>query len=201
MDNIERIVSEVYSFAPFDFQRSFRKIRKSLGFTNEIDICFENIHLENIIKQKEIAESDFKNVGYNIPLMQSSYQLWSESFDYIVNESKVDYESLIRINESFWFHFCYYLRLKQNENVPADVIEHWKSLLPYDVKNRNNELIDEVNKLVEKGFEPSDEVFSILQQRIEELNEIKDINEDLYDGEDIIEDLKTRKYSYRSKLR
>ncbi len=201
MSNIDRIVSEVYSYAPFDFQRSFRNIRGSLGFTNEIDICFENIHLDNIKKQKSIAESDFKSVDYNIPILHSSFRLWSESFDFLVNESKVDYETLININESFWFHFCYYLRLKQNENVPIDVIDHWKNLLPYDVKNRNNEIIHEVKKIIITGFEPSEEVSAIIKKRDDEINELISINDDLYDGEDTIDELKDRKYSYHSKIR
>lgn len=192
---IERMKQDVYSYAPYDFQRTFLNLRNEIDSINFTDLRLEPVKRELIRNLKKKAVEDHGSVGIcnNI-----TYDIWSELFDILIESETPDYNLLKNINETYWFEFCYHLRITANDFVPRSIIDHWKENIPYDIKNMYYQLIDLAKEVKLAGFRLSDTLNDLIRTRDKEKKEIDDILLELYDGERTASI--QRQYTYRSRL-
>ncbi len=150
----EEAIDEVYSDAPFSFQNDFRKLREAVTISRR-NIPINNYH-DYIKGLFETAVSSFPpEFGF----LRQRFQEFEATFR-LALDGNAKPEELYEISETFWFFFCYHLRLNSrcHENVPQSTLEVWREVLPAEeekyrmfVQNQaaeycndigNNEVID-----------------------------------------------------------
>ncbi len=122
-------VGEVYSYAPFEFQRRFRRlsprlerlVRNGHG-TTRTERSVALTYLTNACEEFPTAE--FPAVAGRLPAFRSA-------MTHALSGRKVPPELPAELAELFWFWFCYHLRLhpSAHENVPEDILEYWAARL------------------------------------------------------------------------
>lgn len=122
-------VGEVYSYAPFDFQRRFRRLMpylERLGRTHRGTTKTERaVALAYLTRACEAFPLDeFPTVAQRLPAFRSA-------MTHAMSHRKVPPALPAELAEVFWFWFCYHLRLHPtaHENVPEEVLEYWASRL------------------------------------------------------------------------
>ncbi|RLF66601.1 MAG: hypothetical protein DRN57_06820 [Thermoplasmata archaeon] len=189
------MIRKVYSYAPYEFQRTFLELRETIDKLSIINTGLEPVSERLIRNLKNKAVKQFNNERI---CEHDSFHIWSELFDRIFDFSDRDYHLLKMINETYWFEFCYHLRIKQNDNVPEYIIDYWKENLDYDTRNMYNQLIDLAIQVREKHIVLSPFILSRIEERYREKERIDELLMDLYDGKERINI--ERNYMYRSKL-
>jgi hypothetical protein len=192
-EGTKNMIKEVYSYAPYDFQRTFLELRDAIDSLSTLDRGLEDLSVGILRKLKDRAFSQYHTERL---CDHDSFSIWSELFDRFLETS--DYKLLKDTNETFWFEFCYHLRIKENENVPRPVLEYWKENLEYDSRNMYNQLIDYARILKDKNVKLSEDLLVRIRDREEERRMIDELIEELYDGKEMVDIEKN--YTYRSKL-
>lgn len=122
----EEAIDEVYSDAPFKFQNDFRKIREALKISRKNN-PLQNYHgyIEGLFNE---AVSSFPpEFGFIGP----RFEEFKATFRLALSKNAPPNELFV-ISETFWFFFCYHLRLNSrcHENVPPSTLEVWRQVLP-----------------------------------------------------------------------
>ncbi len=118
-------VGEVYAYAPFEFQRRFKRLtprverlvrdgRRRTKKEQSVALTY----LANACEAFPTAE--FPTVAEQLPAFKSA-------MTYSLSDRRIPSE----LAELFWFWFCYHLRLhpRAHENVPEEILEYWASRL------------------------------------------------------------------------
>jgi len=132
-DNDYAIVSEVYKYAPFEFQRKFLDVRKILhGRANAFNWDHESY--------QQVSEKIILNTLNSFPKkdfmqLSNSHELVYNFIQELQGQGKKTFRLIQKMCTSFWFLFCYHLRLHENarENIPNETVGHWYSEL--DIQN------------------------------------------------------------------
>ena len=168
-DKQKNLIRRVYNFAPYDFQRNILELR-------EIIYGWENALNWDIESYKRISKSVILNTIQNFPErvfpeLKKEYKIFKTIVELILEEDDWDYKLFHKVCITFWFWFCYYLRLKANENIPKDSILYWESNLDYENQRYRRIIGDFIIELKDKR----DKIPEILEK--EYLWRKKDIEE------------------------
>lgn len=122
----EEVIEEVYNDAPYEFQNNYRILREALKISRK-NIAMNNFH-EYIGELYERAMDSFPP-DFN-PISEQKTE-----FEHVFRDmlsSHANSKALYDLTETFWFFFCYRLRLipKCHENVNEGTLEIWRSILP-----------------------------------------------------------------------
>ena len=119
-------VREVYKYAPFKFQVKFLDLREAFhgrknafNWNNEAyNTVSKHIFLDTI---KSFPKSKFPELTHQYEVVRT--------FSKIYLDGDWDFKLVENVYNSFWFLFCYYLRLhrKAHENIPKSAISVWES--------------------------------------------------------------------------
>ena len=122
----EEAVDEVYSDAPFKFQNDFRKLRESLKISRKNN-PLRNYHgyIDGLFK--DAVASFPPDFGFLNP----QFEEFKATFSLALSKNATP-DELFEISETFWFFFCYHLRLNSrcHENVSQSTLEVWREVLP-----------------------------------------------------------------------
>ena len=122
----EEAIDEVNSDAPFGFQNDFRKLREALNISRRNNpISNYHDYIENLFKD---AVSSFPpEFGY----LSKRFEEFRATFSLALSKGAKP-EELFIIAETFWFFFCYHLRLnvRCHENVSPSTLDVWREVLP-----------------------------------------------------------------------
>jgi hypothetical protein len=183
-DNVFDAVKEVYTYAPFDFQKRFLELREMLyGINNAFnwdETSFANISVP-------VFKNAFKTFpSLNFPSLKRQKEITEKAIEIILNSTNPDFNLIKDFSTSFWFQFCYHLRThnKANENVPKEILTIWRAKIELeDLKYRR--IIADLLKLLNQNF---DNVYKIdiIQEELEwkkkDDEEAKKIIEDFYNN-------------------
>ncbi len=169
----EELVDDVYSSAPFEFQRNFRQLRLNIERMASANV--------EILNSKEL---------FLLPSLERTINSFPErEFPKEVSERIRNYDMLMRtiihipefptdiakeVTEDIWFYFSYYLRIHKNcyENIPSSVIEYWKSQLEFQ-KNKFDRFFAEIllSLNLRKNIVFDEKLQKIIEKRKEEKEE------------------------------
>lgn len=139
MNDYRGIISDVYEYAPYDFQREMLNMRVvASGWRNAINWDAQSFRVtskEAISRIKfHFPEKDFQDLRKQYDIFQSAFSIILERPDWNIRLV----EDLIT---NFWFLFCYHLRLKSKarENIPRETVKYWEAKIDFfDEQYRGN---------------------------------------------------------------
>ena len=162
----EEAIDEVYADAPFSFQNDYRQLREALK------ISLKNNPIKNyhayITKLFENAIASFPPefgfLGQRFEEFKSTFRL--------ALSKKAKPDELFEISETFWFFFCYHLRLNSrcHENVPQSTLEVWRETLPAEEEKYRMFVQNQAAEFDTKGNNDA-VIEGLLQDRKQRLNE------------------------------
>lgn len=166
----EEAIDEVYSDAPFAFQNDFRKLREAVSISRS-NVPIKNYHsyIKGLFETAvESFPPDFGFLGQRFEEFVSTFRMA------LSKNAKPD--ELYEISETFWFFFCYHLRLNSrcHENVPQSTLEVWREVLPTEEEKYRMFVQNQAAEYCRKPGK--DEVISrLLQERDKRLKESDDL--------------------------
>jgi hypothetical protein len=127
----DRLIGEAYKLAPFPYQRTFKReyIDYLATLSNEpqfYDYAYDQIsrnllrYLDTLIKQ--FPENEMSD-------LLDTYLVWDDTARLFVETR----EPLDELSNQYWGIFCSLLRVRKNENVPAEIIERWERIFTQDL--------------------------------------------------------------------
>ncbi len=141
--NRKAIIQEVYSYAPYDFQREILALRSIInGWRNALNWdtnSYKTISKKVIIDAlSKFPEDDFSEI-------KEEFQLTRELVKSILKDDDWSFELFQYICKEFWFYFCYHLRLRKNarENIPKGVVSYWEGRLDFE-KDRFRRVLGDI---------------------------------------------------------
>ena len=173
-EGFEMAIDELYSEAPFEFQNDYRVLRENLKQAGS-NIPLSN-HMDLVRGLYANAMSVYPQESFGSTRMQT--EQFRKVFDRALDE-ELTTDRLQQISETFWFYFCYHLRLHRDchENVSAETLRIWREALPeagevYEEKMQNYAYYlfpdgsDDpvINELLEDRKERLDELGSIMDE-------------------------------------
>lgn len=125
--DIEKAVDAVYSYAPFPFQKQFRKARQLYGSGANKIIAAKSPEL--ISKAVVDAFKVFPTKEFPEPANYA--RLVSAATTAVLDEAPQRLQLVNDLCEKYWNFFCYHLRLhlKGHENVPGEALDIWSQKL------------------------------------------------------------------------
>jgi len=149
-DNFETLIDDVYSYAPYDFQRKFLELRKLFYGAN-------NAYNWDMESYKELSKPIFRDTYDTFPIhdfkeIEEEYELVRTFIEAKLDSENWRFKILEKISTDFWFLFCYYLRLnpKARENIPPKVLHYWEEKLSIDANRHRKSIGDTIIKSIEK---------------------------------------------------
>ena len=130
--NIDDVIEEVYSYAPFDFQRKFRTCREAIGDCLHSKIDWKDFSETMLIPYYKSACDSFPRKEF--PIVAKHLPVFERTMEYLLTRRENSEANCIlanEISEEFWFWYCYFLRInkKAHENIPENTIDYWASRL------------------------------------------------------------------------
>lgn len=179
---MEDAIALVYSRAPFKFQESFKRIKNILKDAQYSDVKFDNSSLISTFNEtcNEFPKDEF-------PEMARKLSIFEHIVDTILSQDNPKYNLAYEVCETFWFWYCYYLRLhpRGHENLPRSKIDYWKSMLDEDTGRQERvfrflllDLVEEIpligsdstlRPIIEESKKESDEADKIIMSFQEDL--------------------------------
>ena len=170
----EEVIDETYSEAPYQFQNDYRKLRESLKLSrlNNPYSNFEDYLMKLLDDVKASYPPEFRKIRHQFDMFTAVFEM--------ALGNKASSEDLFDMTESFWFYFCYYLRLDRrcHSNISAETLEAWRSILPQETgiyeqiiqntaaafytKDCSNKVIQELLRAREQRLREIDELLSEL---------------------------------------
>lgn len=139
VEGVELAIDEVYSRAPFRFQNDFRQLRENLKPSQRNPAIINHVEIVRNLYDAAMSvypSDDFKHIEYQTIQFKT---IFSKAL-----ENGVSIDRLQQISETFWFFFCYHLRLNPrcHFNVTKETLDIWESALPdalddYEEKMQN----------------------------------------------------------------
>ncbi len=126
-EGAEMAIDDLYSNAPFEFQNEFRKLRENLRIAKDSFDFDTRIGMTRSLYEQ--AMRSFPSESFpDLRLQRVQFErVFSEALD-----RRMSADRLQQISETFWFYFCYHLRLHRrcHENVTKETLDVWRSVLP-----------------------------------------------------------------------
>lgn len=170
-EGVESAIDEVYSDAPYQFQNDYRALRESLriGKTNN---PYSNSD-EYILSLLNTAMSSFPEDFSKLEDARMDFEAVFKSSI----ENMVSTNELFDLAEEFWFYFCYYLRIKCNENVDKETIGMWEDMIPLEDSKYRSSIQNYAYELCPDSGDSR--VIALLEQREKRLEEIEKMLEQM----------------------
>lgn len=177
----------MYSYAPFDFQRSFRSFRDRVRLSLYSDLhdsqAAEGILLPNLDK----ASEDFDRKEFSD--LRKHKEVQFAALRSLLKTGDPDLNLIEQIAENFWFHFCYYLRLhpRAHENVPVQTKQVWMEDLETSVPNLVGQFSDLLERAVRQAPDLEDnpaveEALETYRAEREQLDSLLDETDEFFEG-------------------
>lgn len=138
-EGVEMAIDEVYTGAPFGFQNDYRMLRDNLRLAQG-NFAFSN-HTDMVSGLFEQAMASFPSESF--PDILAQRDVFEHVFRLALDRN-LSVDRLRQISETFWFFFCYHLRLNDrcHENISEETMGVWRSVLPdalyeYECKMQN----------------------------------------------------------------
>ena len=179
-EGVDLAIDEVYSGAPFEFQNDYRALRENLKEAKS-NVPISN-HTEFVRSLYDKAMSDYPAASFQSTKVQ--VEQFRKVFEKAMDEG-LSVNRLQQISETFWFYFCYHLRLHRSchENVSKETISIWKSVLPEALEVFEEKMQNYAYYLFPDGSE--DPVINdMLENRRRRLDELRSIMMEMDCGED-----------------
>ncbi len=149
-DDFEKLIDDVYSYAPYEFQKKFLELRKTFyGISNAYNWDKESY--------KELSRPIFSDTYDKFPIdefkeLEDEYNLVKTFIETRLESDDWKFKILEEISKHFWFLFCYHLRLnpKARENIPSEILHYWEEKLPSDADRHKKSIADIIIKTIEK---------------------------------------------------
>lgn len=127
---LERAIADVYSYAPFDFQREFRHLRTLFRETRNAAQPLASLGPTVLAPQAERAFRAFPSREF--PGVAAYADEVASVVVHLLRDRPRELQLTNEIAEKFWEFFCYHLRLHPNghENVPPEALQIWEETLP-----------------------------------------------------------------------
>lgn len=168
---LDLLLDDVYSKAPFEFQRVFnrefipylnsfkitveKKVPASFSFKEE-DLDKIEVYLDCSIKV--FPEDDMERIF-------NTYLEWDDTVRIAV---EYDQKRVFTMTDSFWEIFCKNLRIIKNENIPLELIHDWDSRYTTTVfpqyQNNLKKLRTALLKKWKKGQEEDKEIDNLVDK-------------------------------------
>lgn len=149
-DNFEDLIDDVYSYAPYDFQRRFLELRKLFYGAN-------NAYNWDMESYKELSKPILEDTYDSFPIhdfkeIEQEYELVRTFMEAKLDSEDWKFKILEKISTNFWFLFCYHLRMnpKARENIPPDILHHWEESLSMDADRHRKSIADTIIKSIER---------------------------------------------------
>lgn len=126
-EGVDLAIDEIYSEAPFAFQNDYRRLRENLKIAQK-GAAMENYY-DLVRSLYEKAMESFPSESF--PDMDVPPSQFKAVFPIALDE-RITIDRLQMISETFWFHFCYHLRLHEgcHANVPESTLSAWRQAIP-----------------------------------------------------------------------
>lgn len=148
---LDRLISEVYSYAPYDFQRNYQAFRASINGRRKADPVLDGMgpaHLATVFNK---AMESFPNS--NFPGLVPLIPCYNDLMRALLIED--DIRTVHEVSEEFWFNFCYHLRLNDrgHENVRSETLLRWIERADWESKQYPRTLGDQILETEASGVE------------------------------------------------
>ncbi|MBI2078986.1 MAG: hypothetical protein HYT80_11560 [Euryarchaeota archaeon] len=186
-EHLSELIGKVYEYAPFRFQILFREVRESYLDLKGNLRPIEGIHdaairpiLTNALDA--FPATEFPDFRHKVP----PFRLLMNS---LIDQEHEGTKLAIETSETFWFAFCYHLRLHEaaHANIKRETLDQWHRRLPFDMEHFdrafNGLLLEAAGRFAGDVEEPE---LRILVKQAERQQE-----EDVAILQDFEEDLKT----------
>ena len=163
-EGVESAMDDIYTRAPLDFQRDYKKFRESLKISRE-NVPYNNVndYLRGLFTT---AMDSFPQGFRNI---RGQKNVFSAVFAYAI-DNNVPADDLFDIAEDFWFFFCYHLRVRYNENVAPSIIDGWKNSLDLETRRYDASIQNYAYEFCRGSRDPV--IQGLIESRAERLNEL-----------------------------
>lgn len=126
-----RLLERVYAYAPFDFQRDFRKFRRQLSPFARSRVTVKNYVKRRVLPQLRKSLSEFPS--YEFPEVGERIPRFGKVLVSLL-EGEPDLEQVrlsMEMSRKLWELFCYFLRVhpEARENVPEEALRIWRDQL------------------------------------------------------------------------
>lgn len=129
-EKVTAIIDAVYTYAPFPFQQSFRKVKGEF-----YDIAGSRVVFENAapLLLAPTVSTTLKSFPSNDPVFQppASFVDAVDSATEILLESNAGQRPAYRLLIDFWEFFCFHLRThpRAHEETPGETLQFWEDQL------------------------------------------------------------------------
>ncbi|MCX6664561.1 MAG: hypothetical protein NT038_00650 [Euryarchaeota archaeon] len=171
----KQLIEKVYNYAPFTFQREILDLREIIyGWKNAFNWdskTYKRISKQIILKAFEtFPEKDF-------PELKSQYVILKNLITVHLEKENWDFKLFESACITFWFSFCYYLRLKKgaSENIPKETVSHWESILAFEHLRYRRIMADLIMQASEKNSKITENKVLVREYnwRLKDLDEAK----------------------------
>jgi len=141
-NDFKGIVEKNYSYAPFQFQKDFLKIREMFyGVRDAFNFDLKTLNTLS----KPTLEKMFANFPISeFPILNDEYSIAMALKEILLEDNNPDLNIFQEFSVAFWFMFCYCLRThkKASENVPRKTVEFWRSKIPFQKEKYRGHFAD-----------------------------------------------------------
>jgi hypothetical protein len=151
--DLPELVDEVYSNAPFAFQREFLSLRRRFfDFGNENSGLWRvSRPITNILRPTfEAAMREYPDPEF--PSIHKLTHRYRRIFEFGLQENRIVIPTLARMSETYWQSFCYALRVhpRGHANVSQNKLEFWDRTRIEDLQSVNTKLTADAQELVDR---------------------------------------------------
>lgn len=170
-EGAEMAIDEVYSNAPFEFQNGYRLLRENLKISKNSFNYTGRIDLVRGLYEDAMRTYPAKSFPKLEPQRIQFEKVFSKALDECLSPDRLE-----QISETFWFFFCYHLRLHSrcHENVPKETLTVWKSALPDALDEYEEKMQNYAHYLFREGSD-DDVIRDMLKERDSRLARIDEL--------------------------
>jgi hypothetical protein len=189
--NVNEAIEEVYSYAPFEFQRAYRKCKDSILDQMRTQVNWKNYAKDVVWPCFDSACASFPKTEF--PEVADALPVFRRLMEQVLVEdaSYPDYVLSKELLEEFWEWFCYFLRVHPSayENVPRETIEFWRERLDWETERYSRILGDHVVQAASRDRSLSEDpllgpVVDSRLKRVSEENDAISLFDDDFEGLD-----------------
>lgn len=176
-EELPRMISKVYSYAPFPFQRAYRDLRETYLDIMGSQIPVEKIQGRLVLKALRAALVEFPHAEF--PEFGRETDRFRRLMEHLIAADLEGIRLARETSEIFWFGFCYHLRLhpQAHENVPRSTLDYWRDCLPDHMNHYEtslNSIILEAGETVSniREFDDFEDLFKRAEETEKEAEQV-----------------------------
>jgi len=170
-DGPSQLLDDDYSYAPYDFQRIFKR-----HFEKYLTVEFKTPIRKKIPRHTSFSPEDITSIdGYlndlirtfpgDMDFMNDTYQDWDDTARLSL---ECNQDLFLKLVDEFWGIFSKNLRITHFENIPESEILRWKTkLLSEEFPTYQNQLAIERKRLLKiwnSGYTPNEKTMNIVKK-------------------------------------